>query len=80
MRNPRKTEFILDLEKEDTLEEILKPSNIIKRSKSALGMAGAMRVSEAMPRLTVIAKEKGFNLNNPDHFKECVKIMRDENL
>lgn len=79
MRNGAKTTKTLKLE-QDSLEEILNPKNIIKRSKESLGMSGAMTVSEAMPRLSVIAKEKGKNLNNPDHFKECVEIMNNERL
>lgn len=71
MKNAHKTEFILNLEKDqsDPFEEILKPKNIIERSRRFL------TVSEAEPTLTRIAREEGLNLNLASEFKEAVRLM-----
>lgn len=39
-----------------------------------------LTVDEAMPELTVIAKEEGLNLTKTKEFKEAVRIMDMNNL
>lgn len=39
-----------------------------------------LTVNEAVPELSVIAREEGKNLNNTKDFKECVRIMDMNNL
>jgi len=56
MRNAKKTEFILNLEKEDKYD--------------------FMTVGEAIPELTLIAREHNLNLTNPSDYKEAVRILR----
>ena len=77
MRNAKKTEFILDLEKDqpNPFEEILEPKAIISRSIKALGMRGAMTVSDAVPELSRIARKEGKDLNIVKDFQHCVRIL-----
>jgi len=80
MKNPRKTEFILDLEKgcPSPLQEMLMPEAILSRSQEA--MRRAKTVKEAMPELTRIAIQEDLNLNIGKEFKAAVKEMDRRNL
>lgn len=72
-----KSERCLELEK-DSLAEILSIDNIVKRSEKALGMSGATKLSECMPKLSKIARKEGLNLNNTKEFKKAVGLLKDK--
>ncbi len=82
MRNPRKTDTILKLESDcpSPLQEILMPSAIKERSKTALALRGSETVSEMLPEISIIARENNLNLTNPADWKEAVRILRMNNL
>lgn len=60
MRHAKKTEFILNLEREPERK--------------------FLTVAEAMPKISLIAKDQGLNLTNPKDWKIAVRIMDSNNL
>jgi len=64
MRNARKTEQILNLEKEDVSPDKYE----------------FMTVQEAEPVISKIARAEGKNLTNPEDFKYCVDKMKRDGL
>lgn len=79
MKNTKKPEFILDMEKDcpSALSEILSEA---KLSRSQERMRSARTLSECLPELSRIAKSNGLNLNNTRDFIDARDIMDRRNL
>ena len=69
MKNAKKPEHILKLEEgcPSALSEILDTEAAEKRK--------FMTYEEAVPELTIIARDEGLNLTNTKEFREAVRIM-----
>ena len=80
MRNGAKREKTMELERDtpSPLQDILMPEKIISRSQEAISKATTL--SEAMPELSLIAKEKGWNLNITREFLKAKDLMDRRNL
>lgn len=80
-RHAKKTEFILNLEKEDEIQkdpfnEILDPVNIVRRSQIA--MSKATTLSECMPPLQLIAKRYNLKLHLKREYDRALEILNKE--
>lgn len=86
MRHARKTDKILRLEGHNPIEpqqsdpfpelsKILEPKAIVRASEESLGLKGKT-VAECLPRLTVIAKEEGLNLNRKRDWDKAINLLK----
>ncbi len=62
----------------NTLAKTLNPDNIVKLSKDSLGMSGATTVKEAMPKLTIIARENNLDLNTAKGWKTAIELLENK--